>query len=69
MLSTDAAGLAVKVAKGWIKITSHIDVMHAEKETVQGLLTTPVAEVSLPPAQLRMRRALRKNLNLTATTQ
>jgi len=69
MLSTDAAGLAVKVAKGWINITSHIDVMLAEKETVQGLLTTPVAEVNLPPAQPRMRRALRKNLNLTATTQ
>lgn len=69
MLSTDAAGLAVKVAKGWIKITSHIDVMLVEKETVQSLLTTPVAEVSLPPAQPSMRRALCKNLNLTATTQ
>ena len=69
MLSTDAAGLAVKVAKVWIKITSHIDVMLAEKETVQGLLTTPVAEVNLHPTQPRMRKALSKNLNFTETTQ
>ena len=64
MLSTGAADLAVNIAKGWIKITS----MLAEKETVQGLLAIPVAEISLPPpTQPHMHRALHKNLNLTET--
>ena len=34
MLSTVVVGLAIKVAKGLIKITSRIDVMLADEETV-----------------------------------
>ena len=34
MLSTVVDGLAIKMAKGLIKITSRIDVMLADEETV-----------------------------------
>jgi hypothetical protein len=65
MLSTEAAGLAIKIATGLIKISSRIDVILAEKESVEGPLAIPVAEVRLPPTQARMLRALRELLNDT----
>ena len=63
MLSIDATGLAVNIAQGLIKITHLIDVMLAEKETVQSPLAIAVAEVSLPPTPPRIRTVLRKNVN------
>ena len=65
MLSTEAAGLAIKIAKGLIKVTSRIDVILAEKEAVKGPLALPIAEVGLSPTQPRMRRALRRLLSDT----
>jgi len=65
MLTTEAAVLVIKIAKGLIKTTSRIDVILAEKEAVQGPLALPVAEVNLPPTQPRMLRALRELLNDT----
>ncbi len=68
MLSTEAAGLAIKIAKGLIKVTSRIDVILAEKEAVKGPLALPIAEVGLSPTQPRMRRALRRLLSDTDGT-
>ena len=68
MLSTEAAGLSIKIAKGLIKVTSRIDVILAEKEAVKGPLALPIAEVGLSPTQPRMRRALRRLLSATDGT-
>lgn len=68
MLSSEAAGLAIKIAKGLIKVTSRIDVILAEKEAVKGPLALPIAEVGLSPTQPRMRRALRRLLSATDGT-
>jgi hypothetical protein len=65
MLTSEAAGLAIKIAKGLIKTASRIDVMLAEKEAVQGPLALPLAQVNLPPTQPRMLRALRALLKDT----
>ena len=54
MLSTEAAGLAIKIARCLIKITSRIDVILAEQATAQDPRAIPIAEVSNPPAQPRM---------------
>jgi hypothetical protein len=56
MLSTEAAVLAIKIAKGLIKVTCRINIIPVEKEAIQGSLAFPVAEVSLPPTQPRLRR-------------
>lgn len=68
MLSTEAAGLSIKIAKGLIKVSSRIDVILAEKEAVKGPLALAIAEVGLSPTQPRMRRALRRLLSATDGT-
>jgi len=54
MLNSEAAGLAIKIAKGLIKTASRIDVMLAEKEALQGPLSFPLAEVNMMAAETLM---------------
>jgi len=54
MLTSEAACLAIKIAKGLIKTASRIDVMLAEKEAIQGPLSLPLAEVSMMAAETLM---------------
>jgi hypothetical protein len=65
MLSNEAAGLVIKVAKGLFKITGRVDQVLAEKEGVEGPLALPVPTLELLPAKAKMRRELRKLLQET----
>ena len=49
MLSTEAAGFAIKNAKGLIKITSRIDVILAERETVEAPSPYPLLKLACLP--------------------
>ena len=65
MLSNEAAGVVIKVAKGLIKLTKRVDQVLAEKEGVEGPLALPVPTLKLSPTKPKMRAALRKLLQDT----
>ncbi|MGD9359618.1 MAG: hypothetical protein PVH85_12155, partial [Desulfobacterales bacterium] len=65
MLSKEASGLVIKVAKGLIKLRHRVDQVLAEKEGLEGPLSLPVPTLQLSPTKPKMRKALRKLLRDT----
>lgn len=65
MLSKEASGLVIKVAKGLIKLRNRVDQVLAEKEGLEGPLSLPVPTLKLSPTKPKMRKALRKLLRDT----
>ncbi len=66
MISTEAAALAITVAKGVIKLAGRLDHLMAEKEAVQGDLLIPMPPVSNGPDRETRIDQLRKYLKDTA---
>jgi hypothetical protein len=58
MLSTEAAGLALSIAMGLVKLTRKVDLMLAEKEAVTSPVPLPAPELNLEPFPEDMERAL-----------
>jgi len=66
MISTEAAALAISVAKGIIKLAGRMDRLMAEKEAVQGDLVIPMPPESEGPDRETRNDRLRKYLKDTA---
>ena len=66
MISTEAAALAITVAKGTIKLAGRLDHLMAEKEAVQGDLLIPMPPESNGPDRETRIEMLRKYLKDTA---
>ena len=66
MISTEAAALAITVAKGTIKLAGRLDHLMAEKEAVQGDLLIPMPSESDGPDRDTRIELLRKYLKDTA---
>ena len=66
MISTEAAALAIAVAKGVIKLAGRLDHLMAEKEAVQGELLIPMPPESEGPDRETRNDRLRKYLKETA---
>jgi hypothetical protein len=62
MLTTEAAGLALNIAKGLVKLTRKVDLVLAEKEAVTGPISLPVPVLNLEPYPEDMEKALRELL-------
>lgn len=58
MLTTEAAGLVLKMAKGLVKLTRQVDWVLAEKEAVTTPLSLPAPELNLAPFPEDMEEAL-----------
>jgi uncharacterized membrane protein YeaQ/YmgE (transglycosylase-associated protein family) len=58
MLTTEAAGLVLKIAKGLVKLTRQVDLVLAEKEAVTTPLSLPAPELNLAPFPEDMEKAL-----------
>jgi hypothetical protein len=65
MLTTEAAGLVIKMTKGMLKLTRRIDLVLVEKEATEGPMALPVPDLKLSPTQPQMRSALRRLLKQT----
>ncbi len=63
MLTTEAAGLAVQIATGLIKLTKRVDLVLAEKELVEAPMALPAPSLSLMPDKQRMRTELNRLVN------
>lgn len=66
MIASEAAGLAISVAKGLIKLAGRVDRLMAEKEAVQGSLIVPMPPESAAPDVDVALRMLRTYLKETA---
>ena len=58
MLTTEAAGLVLKIAKGLVKLTRRVDLVLAEKEAVTDPISLPLPELNLAPFPEEMEEAL-----------
>jgi hypothetical protein len=67
MISTEAAALAISVAKGIIKLAGRLDHLMAEKEAVQGDLLVPMPPISEGPDRETRNDRLRQYLKDTAS--
>lgn len=63
MLTTEAAGLALNIAKGLVKLTRQVDLVLAEKEAVVNPIALPAPELNLEPFPEDMEKALRALLS------
>jgi hypothetical protein len=63
MITAEAAGLILQIAKGLVKLTRRVDLVLAEKEATEGPLALPVPVVGLGPTQLEMNEGLGQLLN------
>ncbi len=60
MLTTEAAGLAIQIAKGLIKLTRRVDLVLAEKEVVEAPMALPAPNLGLMPGKRLMKTELTK---------
>lgn len=65
MITAEAAGLAIKIANGLIKLTNRLDLILAEQAAVEGPLALVQPEMVLAPTPEQMIPALRKLLDET----
>ena len=63
MLTAEAAGLALTIAKGLVRLTKRVDLVLAEKVAAEAPLPLPVPDLSLSPTQPQMRTGLRQLLD------
>jgi len=63
MLTAEAAGLALNIAKGLVKLTRQVDLVLAEKEAVTGPISLPAPVLNLAPFPEDMEKALGKLLS------
>lgn len=63
MLTAEAAGLALNIAKGLVKLTRQVDLVLAEKEAVTGPISLPAPVLNLAPFPEVMKEALGKLLS------
>lgn len=66
MISTDAASLAISLAKGLIKLGGRIDVLLAEKTAVTSAFAIPVPAVAAGPSMAVIRKELKAYLEETS---
>lgn len=58
MITQEAAGLSINIAKGLLKLSHRIDLVLAEKEAVQAPLALPAPNLNLSPTGNQMRKEL-----------
>jgi hypothetical protein len=66
MLSTDAASLAISIARGLIKLGGRLDVLMAERTATEGKLVIPMPPVSVGPPLFKRAELLQEYLAKTA---
>jgi hypothetical protein len=66
MLSTDAAALAISIARGLIKLGGRLDLLMAERTATQGDLLIPMPPVSIGPPLFKRAELLKDYLTHTA---
>ncbi|HAM73826.1 MAG TPA: hypothetical protein DCM86_19520 [Verrucomicrobiales bacterium] len=68
MISTDAAGLALSIAQGLIKLGGRLDLLLAERAAVTGEFAVPVPPVAAGPSMPVIRKELKAYLDSTEGT-